>query len=160
MTRREEEMTRLGLAGLIPFGVSAIALWASPWLVPQYIALDFHRFALIYGGIIVAYLAGGGAGAMLAPGSRGKHGFLTGQLITLAAFFAILPNGVFFLSIDAIWRHLTILILLIVLLRIDLDLVAAGRLPKWYGLLRMRLTLWAGFSIVLIMARLLLWGHY
>ncbi|MHA7871100.1 MAG: DUF3429 family protein [Hyphococcus sp.] len=158
--RQKEEMTRLGVYGLIPFAASAAALWMSPWIIPQHIALDFHHLALVYGGIIVAYLAGGGAGAVLAPKAKVTESFLPGQLITLAAFAAILPTGVFFMSIGAAWRHTIILILLIYLLMRDTGAANAGVLPRWYGALRMRLTFWASLSILLIISRLLLWGFY
>lgn len=157
---QQREMTQLGLYGLIPFVVSAVALWLSPWLLPKYAALDFHQFALVYGGVIVAYLSGIGAGAMLTPKLKHPRGVLPTMLITLAAFFAILPTGTFFLSIGAAWRHFIILLLLIYLLLRDLNNVEAGLLPRWYGALRMRLTLWAGLSIGLIMSRLVFWGHY
>ena len=158
--RQKEEMTRLGLFGLLPFIAAAVALWLSPWLLPQYIALDFHQFALVFGGLIVAYLAGAGAGATLSPDMKKYESFLPGQLVTLVAFAAILSSGVFFFSLGAVWRHLIILLLLIYLLMRDLQAVSAGVLPRWYGQLRLRLTLWAGLAITLIVSRLLLWGFY
>lgn len=157
---QQAEMTRLGLWGLLPFVAGAVALWLSPLVLPQYIALDFHQLALVYGGLIVAYLAGAGGGALLPPKIKTAESFLPGQLITLAAFVAILPSGVFFMSIGAAWRHSIILILLVYLLMRDLAAVKAGLLPRWYGALRTRLTFWAGMSIVLIISRLLLWGYY
>ena len=157
---QREEMTRVGFYGLIPFAAGAIALWISPVILPQHIALDFHHFALVYGGLIIAYLAGVGGGAVLTPKLKTAESFLPGQLITLVAFMAILPSGVFFVSIGAVWRHAIILILLIYLLMRDLNAVNTGVLPRWYGTLRMRLTFWASLSIVLIISRLLLWGYY
>jgi Protein of unknown function (DUF3429) len=157
---QQEEMTRLGLWGLLPFIAGAVALWLSPLILPQYIALDFHQFALIYGGVTVAHLAGAGAGAILTPKVKTRSSYLPGQLITLAAFIAILPSGVFFFSIGAAWRHAIILLLLIYLLMRDTNAVNAGLLPHWYGTLRMRLTFWAGLSILLVISRLLLWGFY
>lgn len=157
---QQEEMTRLGFYGLIPFVAGAVALWLSPMILPQHIALDFHQFALVYGGLIVAYLAGVGGGAFLTPKLKSRESFLPGQLITLVAFAAILPSGVFFLSIGAAWRHVIILALLIYLLMRDLNAVNGGALPRWYGTLRTRLTFWAGLSILLIISRLLLWGFY
>lgn len=157
---QREEMTRLGFYGLIPFAAGAIALWISPVILPQHIALDFHHFALVYGGLIVAYLAGVGGAAVLTPKLKTAESFLPGQLITLVAFMAILPSGVFFVSIGAVWRHAIILILLIYLLMRDLNAVNTGVLPRWYGTLRTRLTFWASLAILLIISRLLLWGYY
>jgi len=153
-------MTRLGFYGLAPFILAAIALWLSPWLVPQHIALDFHQFALLYGAVIVAYLAGAGAGAKLAQKQDRGARFLRGQLVALAGFAAALPNGIFFMSLGAVWRHGIILGLLVYLLMRDLNAVEAGRLPRWYGNLRFRLTFWAGLAIILLASRLVLWGHY
>ncbi len=158
--RQKEQMTRLGLLSLTPFILAAVALWLSPWLLPQYIALDFHQLALIYGGAMVAYLAGAGAGVTLSPAVKQYESFLPGQLITLLAVAAIIPSGVFFFSLDAAWRHLIILALLIYLLMRDLQAASAGVLPRWYAQLRLRLTLWAGLAIALIIARLFVWGFY
>ncbi len=157
---QKEEMTKLGLYGLAPFAICAAALWLSPWIIPQYIALDFHQIALAYGAVIVAYLAGGGAGASLNPGQKLRESFLPGQLITLVAFAAIIPSGVFFLSLAPVWRHSIILVLLGYLLLRDLNAAQAGLFPKWYGALRMRLTFWAALLLVLIISRLTLWGYY
>ena len=157
---QQEEMTRFGLYGVIPFFLAAVVLWVSPVVAPQHIALDFHQIALVYGGIVIAYLTGAGAGAQLAPAQKLRESFLPGFLIALAGFAAIVPNGVFFLSLGAAERHGVILVLLIYLLMRDLSAVSAGLLPKWYGRLRMRLTFWAGLCIALIIARLVFWGYY
>ena len=158
--RQQAEMTKLGVYGLAPFYLAAAALWISPYLLPQPFALDFHRIALAYGAVIVAYLAGAGAGTTLTPAQKLRESFLPGQLITLAAFAAIIPDGVFYLSLGAVWRHVIILILLVYLLMRDLNATNAGLFPKWYGALRTRLTFWAGLALLLIISRLLLWGYY
>lgn len=146
--------------GLIPFVAGAAAMWLSPWLMPQHMALDFHQIALAYGGIIVAYMAGMGAGAMLPPSLQETRSFLPSMLATLAALLMILPSGTFIISLGAAWRYLVIIMLLIYLLLRDLSAVQAGGLPGWYGRLRVRLTFWACASLTLIMARLFLWGYY
>ena len=157
---QREEMTRLGFYGLAPFVAGAVALWLSPWIIPLHIALDFHQIALVYGGIIVVYLAGINSGAILTPKLKSPGSFLPGQLMALVAFFAILPRGTFFFSLGAAWSHLVILILLIYILMRDLAAVNDGILPRWYGTLRTRLTFWAGLSILMIISRLLLLGFY
>ena len=157
---QKEQMTRLGLYAVAPFVVAAAALWLSPFVIPQFIALDFHQIALVYGAVIVAYLSGAGAGVSLSPAQKMRESFLPGQLIALVAVFAILPSGVFFLAMAPVWRHTLILVLLVYLLMRDLNATNAGLFPKWYGPLRMRLTFWAGLAIVLIISRLLLWGYY
>lgn len=159
-SRQKAEMTQLGFYGLAPFFISAAVLWLSPVIIPSHVALDFHLIALAYGTVIVAYLAGAGAGATLNPGQKLQESFLPGQLITLVAFAAILPDGLFAMTLGAAWRHLIILILLFYLLMRDLAAASSGIFPKWYGALRLRLTFWAGLAILLIMSRLLLWGYY
>jgi len=158
--KQKTEMTKLGFYGLAPFFITAATLWLSPVIIPERIALDFHLLALAYGAVVVAYLSGAGAGATLNPGQKLQESFLPGQLISLVAFTAILPDGVFVMSLGAAWRHLVILMLLAYLLVRDLAATNAGIFPKWYGALRLRLTFWAGLALLLIISRLLLWGYY
>ena len=80
---QKEQMTRLGLYAVAPFVVAAAALWLSPFVIPQFIALDFHQIALVYGAVIVAYLSGAGAGVSLSPAQKMRESFLPGQLIAL-----------------------------------------------------------------------------
>lgn len=158
--KQQQEMTKLGFYSLTPFVVPAAALWISPFILPQHIALDFHQLALVYGAVIVAYLSGAGAGVTLAPPQKLRESFIPGQLIALVAFVAVIPDGVLFMWLGAAWRHLIILLLLIYLLMRDMNAASAGLFPKWYGALRLRLTFWAGLSILLIVSRLLMWGFY
>ena len=62
MLRDQEEMTRLGFWGLAPFVVGAAVMWVSPFLVPQWAALNIHMLVLTYAGVIAAFLAGTGVG--------------------------------------------------------------------------------------------------
>lgn len=156
---KKDEMTKLGLLALIPFWASAIALWLSPWILPLFIALDFHQVALIYGGAVAAYIAGVGDGRLFDP-KVNAGSFIPGQLAVLIAIAAMLPSGTFFFSIGAAWRHAIILALLVYLLMRDLSTVRDGLAPPWYGTLRIRLTFWAGIAIVLIISRLILLGYY
>ncbi|WDI30309.1 DUF3429 domain-containing protein [Hyphococcus flavus] len=158
--KQQDEMTRLGFYGLTPFVLSAVALWTSPIVLPQHVALDFHQLSLVYGAVIVAYLSGAGAGVTLTPTQKLRESFLPGQLIALVAFVAIIPDGVLFMWLGAAWRHTIILVLLIYLLMRDMNATSAGLFPNWYGALRLRLTFWAGLSILLIISRLVLWGYY
>lgn len=156
MTRQQEEMTRLGLLGLAPFAFGAAAMWTSPLIVPQWAALNIHTLVLSYGGIIAAYLAGAGAGAGLR--SHAPASVLPGMIATLAAWFAIWPAGFLTISVPSVQRYLILITVFVwILMR---DLRAASDFPSWYGALRARLTLWACISLILIMARLLSWGHF
>lgn len=158
--RQQEQLTRLGLYAVAPFVVAAAALWLSPIVIPQHIALDFHQIALVYGALFVAYLSGAAAGSTLSPAQKLRESFLPGQVIVLFAFVAILPSGVFFLSMPPVWRHSLILVLIVYLLMRDMNATRAGLFPAWYGALRTRITFWAGVSLVMIISRLTFWGYY
>lgn len=153
---RQDEMTRLGFYGVAPFVFSAALMWLSSLVIPQWIALNIHTLILAYGGIIAAYLAGAGAGA----GLRGHAPapLLPGMIAALAAWFAIWPSGFLTFSVPAAWRYLILIVVFVWLAMRDLR--SAHDFPSWYGPLRVRLTFWTCVSLVLIMARLLVWRHY
>lgn len=152
---REEEMTRLGLLGLIPFGLGAAAAWAPYFLLPPSLAYDFGETTLLYAGLIAAYIAGTGAGGLLTGGPRRGEGLLPGMIAVLVAWVAIWPVGAFSLALNDILRYLIVILVLVFLLLRDLRAVADGALPHWYGPLRKRLTFWASISLALIMCRAL-----
>lgn len=153
-------LTRLGLLGLIPFLFGVLAVWISPLLLPtRHFALEVHNLTLAYGGIIAAYMAGMGAGGLIAgPGDEDSR-LLPGMLGALTAWIAVSPSLPFGLYIDASWRYFMVLIVLLFLLWRDLRAVQMGGLPAWYAPLRIRLTFWASLSIIAIMSRLILWGY-
>lgn len=159
MAQDEEEMTRLGLWGLAPFAVAAVAAWLSPIIIPQWIALNLHSLALAYGGIIAAWLAGAGAGAGLRGGGPGGP-YLPGMIAALIAWFAIWPSGFLTLTIPPVWRYLVLIVVFAWLLMRDLRAVEAGHFPAWYGPLRTRLTFWACVFLIIIMSRLITWAYY
>ena len=159
-TRKQEELTRLGFLGLIPFGTAAILIWFVPLVAPKStFPLMLHSMALAYGGVIASYMAGIGAGGLLAGPPKTDEAFLPGMIAALVAWLAIWTNMPFGIVIPGAWRHAMVLLVLIYLLLRDLRAVEAGNLPSWYGALRMRLTFWASVSILAIMSRLILWGH-
>lgn len=156
MTTPQEEMTRLGLFGLVPFVFGAAVMWTSPLIVPQWAALNIHTLVLSFGGIVAAYLAGIGAGSALRIHSPAS--LVGGVTATLAAWFAIWPGGFLYFSVPAVQRYLILIAVFAwILLR---DLRRAGDFPSWYGALRTRLTFWACISLILIMARLLSWRQF
>ena len=155
---QEEELTRLGRLALIPFGVGAAVMWLSPWLAPQSIAMEIHHIVLPYAAVIAAFLAGSAAGAELIPKLGPPQSFLPPILAALAAWLVVW-QGHPFLYIGPAWRYLIIIALFIYLLLRDLAAVRAELLPRWYGELRKYLTFWATMALLLMMSRLLLWGH-
>jgi len=84
MDPSREEMTRLGLLGLLPFAFGAVAVWISPIALPEWMALNIQTIVIAYAGVIAAWLAGGGAGAMLAKDGP-KDSFLPGIIAALVA---------------------------------------------------------------------------
>ncbi|MEM9706196.1 MAG: DUF3429 domain-containing protein [Pseudomonadota bacterium] len=158
---RQQELTELGLAGLAPFWVAAIGVWVVPVLTNSTsFALTLHSMALAYGAIIASYMAGMGAGGLVAGARQSGEPLLPGMVATLVAWLAAWTNLPFTLSLAASWRHALILMVLGYLLLRDLRAVATGVAPTWYGPLRMRLTFWASLAIILIISRLMLWGYY
>lgn len=162
MDKRQEELTRLGFAGVIPFIGGAVLVWVLPLLgsYAEAIAMNIHTVVLAYGGIIAGYMAGAGAGAIIASPVKTQERLLPGMIAALIAWFAIMPNGFLMFSIGAAWRHGLIIFVLIYLLLRDLRAVDNNQLPSWYGNLRVRLTLWACIGLLFIAIRLALMGQY
>jgi hypothetical protein len=153
--QRQDEMTRLGLMGLAPLWAPAVLIWAAPLVVPMSAAALLVEIALAYAAVIAGYLAGVGAGAMLARPDSPREPFVFGMAAALIAWFAILPIG----PLAPAMRAFLIILVLIYLLLRDLRAVSGCDLPGWYGALRVRLTFWASLAILLIMSRLILWDR-
>lgn len=160
MLRDQEEMTRLGLYGLAPFVFGAAVLWVSPFLIPQWVALNVHTLVLTYAGVIAAFLAGTGVGASLRGGHETYEPFLPRMIAVLIAWFAIWHEGFLTISVPAVWRYLIVIVVFAWLLMRDVETTAKGGYPAWYGALRTRLTFWACVSLILIMSRLITWRYY
>jgi hypothetical protein len=129
----------LGLAGLIPFVAGALSLWvALPLLTPG------HGQSLVigYGAIILSFLGGIRWGTAIGPYDTRRQAVefsasVLGSLAGLAAIF-IPPVPALTLLIagflmQALW---------------DVTSVEAGRLPSWFGKLRMLLTAGAVISLI------------
>jgi hypothetical protein len=129
----------LGLAGLIPFVAGALSLWvALPLLAPG------HGQSLVigYGAIILSFLGGIRWGTAIGPYDTRRQAVefsasVLGSLAGLAAIF-IPPVPALTLLIagflmQALW---------------DVTSVESGRLPSWFGKLRMLLTAGAVISLI------------
>jgi hypothetical protein len=159
MDPSREEMTRLGNWGLAPIALGAALLWLAPFVVPQWIALNFQTIAMAYAGVIVAWLAGAGAGAMLTKEGP-RDSFLPGMIAALVAWFAIWPGGFLTFSVPAVYRYLLLIGVFAWLYVRDQAFVQRGFWPAWYGELRQRLSLWMIVGLVLIMSRMIMWGYF
>jgi hypothetical protein len=128
----------LGLAGLIPFVAGAAALWVTlPVLTPN-LGL---RLIIAYGAIILSFLGGIRWGTAIGPYDTRRQGleFSASVLGSLAGFAAIFIPPV---------PALTLLITGFLMQGLwDVVSVEAGRLPPWFGKLRMLLTAGAVISL-------------
>lgn len=129
----------LGLAGLIPFAAGALALWAP---LPVLDAAFGLRLVIGYGALILSFLGGIRWGTALGAFATSRQSgelaaSVLGSLAGLAALF--IP------SVPA----LTLLIAGFLMQALwDVTSVEAGRLPAWFGRLRMMLTAGAVISLI------------
>lgn len=137
----------LGLAGLIPFLAAAAAQWlALPLLAPE----TGLRLAVVYGAIILSFLGGIRWGTAIGPYDTGRQGLefpasVLGSLAGLAAAFLPAIPGLALLIAGFLMQGLW-----------DVMSVDAGRLPAWFGRLRMILTAGAVISLVAALVSLLI----
>ena len=129
----------LGLAGLIPFAAGAAAMWALLSAITPDRGLTL---VIAYGAIILSFLGGIRWGTAIGPYDARRQGLelsasVLGSLAGLAAIF-IPPVPALTLLIagflmQALW---------------DVMSVEGGRLPSWFGKLRMLLTAGAVISLI------------
>lgn len=129
----------LGLAGLIPFFAAAGAQWASLPLLPPETGL---KLAIVYGAIILSFLGGIRWGTAIGPYDSARQGMefsasVLGSLAGLAAAFLPAIPALALLIAGFLMQGLW-----------DVMSVDAGRLPAWFGRLRMILTAGAVVSLV------------
>lgn len=127
----------LGLAGLLPLIAAASAMWMPTEWFPATRALTFGT---LYGGLILSFLGGIRWGAALAPiGARRQALDFAGSVVPmLMALAALLLPPV--LGLSALAAGFLLMALW------DVMTVEQGRLPQWFGLLRMILTTGAVLS--------------
>ena len=129
----------LGLAGLIPFVTGAASLWANIPLLPPETGL---KLAIIYGAIILSFLGGIRWGTAIGPYDSGRQTLefsasVLGSLAGLAAAFLPAIPALALLIAGFLMQGLW-----------DVMSVDSGRLPGWFGRLRMILTAGAVVSLV------------
>lgn len=129
----------LGLAGLIPFVAGAASQWAS---VPLLTAESGLKLAIVYGAIILSFLGGIRWGTAIGPYDTGRQttefsASVLGSLAGLAAVFLPAIPALALLIAGFLMQGLW-----------DVMSVDSGRLPNWFGRLRMILTAGAVVSLV------------
>lgn len=137
----------LGLAGLIPFAAGAVSqLLPLPVLTGE-VGI---RLIVTYGAIILSFLGGIRWGTALGPYDGRRQGVdfsasVLGSLVGLAAVFAAAVPALALLIAGFLMQALW-----------DLMSVESGRLPPWFGKLRMLLTAGAVISLVAALTGVLL----
>jgi hypothetical protein len=132
----------LGLAGVLPFAAAALSLWVPlPLLGPA----EGLRLGVIYGAIILSFLGGIRWGAALGPYAHARRGLefgasVLGSLAGLAAAFLPAVPALSLLIAGFLMQALW-----------DVTSAEAGRLPGWFGRLRMILTGGAVISLVALL---------
>lgn len=129
----------LGLAGLIPFFAGAAALWSAIPLLPPETGL---KLVIVYGAIILSFLGGIRWGTAIGPYDTGRQttefsASVLGSLAGLAAVFLPAIPALALLIAGFLMQGLW-----------DVMSVDSGRLPSWFGRLRMILTAGAVVSLV------------
>jgi hypothetical protein len=137
----------LGLAGLIPFVVCALSLWVA---VPQLPAADGLRVGMFYGAVILSFLGGirWGVAIPSATAESQTLDFSLSMMGSLAGWVSLLLSPLLGLSLliaafllQSLWDVLS---------------VERGRLPQWFGRLRMILTIGAVISLAAMLVRLVI----
>ena len=136
----------MGLAGLIPFVAGAAALWADIPLLPPATGL---KLAIMYGAIILSFLGGIRWGTAIGPYDSGRQTLefsasVLGSLAGLAAVFLPAIPALALLIAGFLMQGLW-----------DVMSVDAGRLPGWFGRLRMILTGGAVISLIAVLLALI-----
>ena len=135
----------LGLAGLIPFVACAVSQWA---FIPHLSPANGLRAGMFYGAVILSFLGGIRWGAAI-PGSNSKSqnlDFGLSVLSSLAGWVSLLLPPLLGLS----------LLIAVFLLQSLWDVLSVeqGRLPHWFGKLRMVLTVGAVLSLAAMLVRM------
>jgi len=137
----------LGLAGLVPFAVGAASLWTPLPILTADLGL---KLVTIYGAIILSFLGGIRWGTAIGPYDGRRQGleFTTSVLGPLAgvaaAFLPAVPGLTLLIAgflLQALW---------------DVTSVESGRLPQWFGRLRMVLTAGAVVSLIAALVALVI----
>ena len=134
----------LGLLGAMPFLAAGLGCWFDPELARRGIWLTL---GLTYGAVILSFLGGIRWGAGIGGRNHGTE-FTLSVLPSIAAWVALLLPSVIGVSVliggflmQALW---------------DVTGVQVGRLPEWFGKLRMILTTIVIISLLAILGKLAL----
>ncbi len=137
----------LGLAGLLPFLACGLSQWTDIPLLPP---ADGLRFGMAYGAVILSFLGGirWGTGLSTPEESGQQFEFAFSVVSSLMGWVSLLLSPLLGLALliagfllQSLWDVLS---------------VERGRLPQWFGRLRMLLTVGAVLSLAAILVRLVI----
>lgn len=137
----------LGLAGLLPLALAALAQWIALPVLPASWALVA---GIAYGAVILSFLGGIRWGTAIGPYSSARQGveLAMSTVPALAGWAALLFTPVPALCLLAAGFFMQALS--------DVMAVERGRLPPWFGKLRLLLTAGAIVSLIAMLTRLVL----
>ena len=132
----------LAVAGLVPLAAFVVVAWQDQVRLPRPEAIDF---ASIYAALCLAFLGGIRCGTAIGPigARRRSRDLLLSILPALAAIVGLLMPVPLRLSLFAVAFLLAALW--------DVLSVEAGRLPGWFGTLRMVFTAGAVLSLLALL---------
>jgi hypothetical protein len=137
----------LGLAGLLPFLACALSQWIAIPLLPP---ADGLRFGMAYGAAILSFLGGIRWGTALSTPETSGQGleFALSAVSSFMGWVSLLLSPLLGLSLliagfllQSLWDVLS---------------TERGRLPQWFGRLRMILTIGAVISLAAMLVRLVI----
>ena len=129
----------LGVAGLLPFiGSAALIVWA-----PDFLSLGsrlLHMVLVTYAALIASFLGGVRWGNALSHPERQGREFVMAIMPSLVAWLALAtPQPYDLMMLIGIFLALGVS---------DIGLVLAGGAPRWYGKLRVGLTVMVVLSLL------------
>ncbi|MEM6650337.1 MAG: DUF3429 domain-containing protein [Pseudomonadota bacterium] len=136
---------QLGYAGVLPFAFGAVVQFMSPGVFTPLFADQMAQWVMLYGAIILSFMAGSRWGAaVLQQRTEALGGAVLPALIGWAA---LIPSGVFGLTL-AFEVRLGILTIAFIFLLVTEML--KDHWPRWYLNLRIRLTILVAFFLLLL----------
>ncbi len=157
----EERATLLSYAGLLPFLVTAMALWVSPFAISYGRAGMFLNWELRYGALILTFLGGIRWGLAMLDDKKVSDYVTINQLTNsvvplMIGWLAVIPaNFVPGIDPNFLARHIVLLLAFGLLAQADRTASEDGFAPPWYGPLRIKVTFFLTLIFLLIMMRLI-----
>ncbi|MGV6800992.1 MAG: DUF3429 domain-containing protein [bacterium] len=161
----EIRATILGYIGLLPFFAAMLIVYMAPTVFSYTFAGHYLIWCLNYSAIILSFLGGIRWGFVLMDPHQQANEYINLERITssvipaLLGWLVVVPSNIVASIPSALsLRFGLILLSFIVLMDTDFRASRDGGAPAWYGRLRVKLTLFLGAMLILIILRQLQWG--